>query len=90
MFIKCVLLVLCHSYNDIVSREVSSSICQSTYINTFLCSYLSLYCIYLFHCLTSLYCSAMFSLAWHRGTGSVTSSQHSLFPLEAAVGCLLI
>lgn len=32
----------------------------------------------------------MFSLAWHRGTGSVTSSLHSLFPLEAAVGCLLI
>lgn len=70
--------------------QANPSICPSTSITAFLPSYLSLYCIYLFHCLTSLSHSIMFSLAWHRGTGSVTSSLHSLFPLEAAVGCLLV
>lgn len=90
MFVKSVPVVLSHCYNDIMSWEANPSICPSTYINTFLPSYLSLYCIYLFHCLSSLSHSAMFSLAWHRGTGSVTSSLHRLFPLEAAVGCLLI
>lgn len=35
--------------------------------------------------------SILLALAWHGGgAGSVTSSSHALFPLEAAVGCLRI
>lgn len=51
-------------------------------------------------CLSTVYISftvspvspipSCFLWPWHRGTGSVTSSLHSLFPLEAAVGCLLV
>lgn len=76
MFVKFFPVVSRHLYT--VSWETDQSTCPSTYIPTFLPTYLSLHCIYLFHFLSSL---SVFSLAWHRGTGSVTSSQHSFISL---------
>lgn len=58
-------------------RRINQSVHPSRFL-PFLPTCLHIHCVYL---LPFLYPSAMFSLAWHWGTGSVTSSQQSFVSL---------